>query len=194
MVWPTKTRVIRGNPPEVIMTLSQSRPARCASWWAACLALLIVPALLGHTDTLAATRPSASSTTQKRPVPKKKPAVNAWLARYKAIVAASAEASDRMAQSGVQCERGAPPAIFQACSGKNVGDSCTVNGEEHSFTGTCEQTPMGPLACRPPSPPPPSQAAVDACNGKAAGDACQFSHEDDTVSGTCKMFASGTLA
>jgi hypothetical protein len=161
--------------------------------WIACLAMLIVPALLGQTDALAATRPPNRSTTPQRAVPKK-PTANAWLARYKEIVAASAEASDRMAQSGVQCEGGAPPAIFQACSGKNVGDSCTVNREEHSFTGQCEQTPMGPLACRPPSPPPPSQAAVAACNGKAAGDACQFSHEDDTISGTCKTFASGTLA
>ena len=168
------------------MSTFEVRPTRSVWLWVVCLAVLFVPVL-------AATRPASRGTPPKRVVPRNQ-AVNAWLARYKQIVAASAEASDRMAQSGVQCENGAPPAVFTACNGKNVGDSCTVTREDHSFTGQCEQTPMGALACRPPSPPAPPAAAVTACNGKQAGDACQFSREDETVIGTCKAFASGTLA
>jgi hypothetical protein len=131
---------------------------------------------------------------------------------------AAANASARIAESGVQCEQEEPSAAVQACVGKNAGDACTVTHDEHSFTGTCATTPRGVLACQPPILPPPPPSAVAACENKMAGDECQLTIRDDdeddegededglqsvqhegdddghTVSGICRSFASGVVA
>src|SRR5262245_41385278 len=103
-------------------------------------------------------------------------------------------AAVRLSQSGVACEDDTPGDVVQACVGKNAGDTCTVDQEEHSFTGRCGLTPGGVLACQPPPPPPPSQGAIDACTGKAPGDACTLHTDDSTSPGLCKLFGTGVVA
>jgi len=156
-------------------------------------ALAVVLVLAGHSDVLGVTRASNTNPTQRSGT---NPRINRGfsLARYKEIVAASAEASDRLAQSGAQCEESAPGATLNACVGKNVGDSCTVTHDERTFTGQCAMTPMGSIVCQPPTPPPPPPAAVTACSGKQAGDACQITDDERTIDGTCKAFSTGTVA
>jgi hypothetical protein len=45
---------------------------------------------------------------------------------------------------------GPPPEAIEACSGKSVGDACTVDFAGHSVDGTCRSVPDGgPLACAP---------------------------------------------
>ena len=154
-------------------------------WCAASSALLVVPLL--------ARRAEATGGVVPRVVPSRPPITSRFAPRF-GIIRASAEASLRLAQSGMQCEEGAPPAGVAACTGKHAGDSCTVTSEEHTFTGQCAPTPLGTLTCRPPLPPTPPTPAVAACDGRQVGDACQITDEDETIAGTCQAFTSGQIA
>jgi hypothetical protein len=50
---------------------------------------------------------------------------------------------------------GPPPAAFEACAGKNDGDSCTVKFRDRTIEGTCKAIPEDDrLICRPNHPPP----------------------------------------
>ena len=42
-----------------------------------------------------------------------------------------------------------PPAAFDACQGKAVGDACTVTFHDKQFEARCAAAPDGRLACRP---------------------------------------------
>ena len=42
-----------------------------------------------------------------------------------------------------------PPAAFDACQGKGVGDACTVTFGEKQIEAKCAAAPDGRLACRP---------------------------------------------
>ncbi len=42
-----------------------------------------------------------------------------------------------------------PPAAFEACQGKGVGDACTVTFGERQIEAKCAAAPDGRLACRP---------------------------------------------
>jgi hypothetical protein len=46
-------------------------------------------------------------------------------------------------------KREPPPAAFDACQGKGVGDACTVTLGEKQIEAKCAATPDGRLACRP---------------------------------------------
>jgi hypothetical protein len=41
-----------------------------------------------------------------------------------------------------------PPAAFDACQGKGVGDACTVQFKDKQFEAKCAAVPDGRLACR----------------------------------------------
>lgn len=41
-----------------------------------------------------------------------------------------------------------PPAAFDACKGKGVGDACTVQFKDKQFEAKCAAVPDGRLACR----------------------------------------------
>jgi len=51
---------------------------------------------------------------------------------------------------------GPPPEALSACSGKAVGDACSMTHEGRAIAGTCAAGPdgAGPLACRPSERPP----------------------------------------
>jgi hypothetical protein len=42
-----------------------------------------------------------------------------------------------------------PPAAFDACQGKGVGDACTVQFRDKQIEAKCAAAPDGRLACRP---------------------------------------------
>jgi hypothetical protein len=97
-----------------------------------------------------------------------------------------------------------PPAAFDACKAKAVGDACTVAWKDGEIQGKCETLPAGSEqsgpACRPegwrgggrPHGPPP-EIVFAACDGKATGDACSVTFERGTVQGSCMAprFADG---
>jgi hypothetical protein len=79
-----------------------------------------------------------------------------------AILLFSIGTSVPLGASGPPAERrpGPPPAAFDACSGKNSGDSCTVTFHDRSITGTCQVAPQSErLLCVPEHAPlgPPRQ-------------------------------------
>ena len=41
-----------------------------------------------------------------------------------------------------------PPAAFDACQGKGLGDACTVQFKDKQFEAKCAAVPDGRLACR----------------------------------------------
>ena len=95
-----------------------------------------------------------------------------------------------------------PPAAFDACKSKAVGDACTVSLHDREINGKCESPPPGSEqagpACRPEGMRhrhgPPPEAVFAACDGKAEGDACSVVHEHGTAQGSCKAprFDGGT--
>ncbi len=88
-----------------------------------------------------------------------------------------------------------PPAAFEACKDKAVGDGCTATFHEMEISGKCAAPPAGASqstpACRPEGGPrhgrrgPPPEIVFAACDGKAAGDACTVAFERGTVQGSC---------
>jgi len=66
--------------------------------------------------------------------------------------AATADSAEPLA-SGEHAEhkgkREQPPAAFDACQGKGVGDACTVTFGEKQIEAKCAAAPDGRLACRP---------------------------------------------
>ncbi|HEX3773968.1 MAG TPA: hypothetical protein VHV51_05850 [Polyangiaceae bacterium] len=51
--------------------------------------------------------------------------------------------------SGEHHHRELPPAAFDACQGKGVGDACTVKFGDKQIDAKCAAAPDGRLACRP---------------------------------------------
>jgi hypothetical protein len=49
---------------------------------------------------------------------------------------------------------GPPPGAFEACSGANDGDACSVKLPDHEMKGICAPFGDQGLACRPSGPPP----------------------------------------
>lgn len=88
--------------------------------------------------------------------------------------------------------------MLDACSGKAVGDACSLTGKRDggwSFPGSCRATFDGTgVACVPDFPPPPS-FLVDACSGKSSGTACAATGPaGHSFEGMCiAARASGTL-
>jgi hypothetical protein len=102
---------------------------------------------------------------------------------------------------------GPPPAAFEACVSKAVGDACTVTFGDESLAGKCVAPPSGApdarIVCRPDKMPehkpghggpgghgpgghaPPPEVFA-ACDGKAADTACSVTLGDRTLEGTCK--------
>ena len=66
--------------------------------------------------------------------------------------AAAADSAEPLA-SGEHGEhkgkRELPPAAFDACQGKGVGDACTVTFGNKQIEAKCAATPDGKVACRP---------------------------------------------
>ena len=84
---------------------------------------------------------------------------------------------------------------LDACSGKAVGDSCTLTANDRhgsSIEGTCRDAIDGSGVACAPNPPPPPKPAVDACSGKAAGDTCTMpGREGRTENGVCGVARDG---
>jgi len=102
---------------------------------------------------------------------------------------------NRQAQGrGMGAPRGGMEAQFtEACSGKAVGDACTLNFRNQSVDGTCTDQ-EGNVTCRPiggsvaEGPGMPggrNEAFIQACSGKAAGDPCVVPMRNETTEGTC---------
>lgn len=94
---------------------------------------------------------------------------------------------------------GPPPAAFDACASKAVGDACTVSFGDKDHAGTCAAPPPGApdtrIACRPNDMPPPGEGhphhppppeAFTACDGKASDAACAVKLSDRTIDGVCR--------
>lgn len=82
-----------------------------------------------------------------------------------------------------------PQEAIDACTGKAVGDACSVTHDGHTVDGKCVTPPPGapagaPVACLLPPPPPP-QEAIDACAGKAVGDDCTVTLDGHSLGGKC---------
>jgi hypothetical protein len=97
------------------------------------------------------------------------------------------------AESGGR-RHGPPPAAFDACKGKPVGEACTVQWHDGEIHGKCETPPPGApqsgSVCRPEGKHPhhhgpPPEKVFAACDGKGAGDACSVAFERGTVEGSC---------
>jgi hypothetical protein len=86
-----------------------------------------------------------------------------------------------------------PPAAFEACQQKQVGDRCEVALPDRKIAGQCAATEDGPLFCRPDHPPGPPPELFQACEGKAEGDTCSVRFDEDTREGTCRAGRSGRL-
>jgi len=88
--------------------------------------------------------------------------------------------------------------MLDACSGKAVGDTCSLTGRRDggfSFPGSCRATLDGAgVACVPSFPPPPS-FLVNACTGKASGASCSATGpQGHSFEGSCiTARASSTL-
>jgi hypothetical protein len=63
--------------------------------------------------------------------------------------AATADTAQPLASGEHQGKRELPPAAFDACQGKGVGDACTVTFGEKQIDAKCAASPDGRLACRP---------------------------------------------
>jgi len=185
-----------------LMESLSSRRGRQARVQVAVAVLLTAVSAWGAGAASAATRPFSSAapgakvSAPGQPSPKagRKNDQKKRKSQNRAQTAAFQAAATRMSQSGVTCEDGAGEDAIEACAGKNAGDPCTVERDEHSFTGVCGMVPGDLLACQPPPPPPPSQDAIDACADKAPGDACTLPGEDASTPGLCKSFSSGVVA
>ena len=62
--------------------------------------------------------------------------------------AATADSAEPLASGGHKHHQ-LPPAAFDACQGKGVGDACTVTFGEKQIEAKCAAAPDGRLACRP---------------------------------------------
>jgi hypothetical protein len=85
-----------------------------------------------------------------------------------------------------------PPEAFDACKGKNAGDTVqetTPNGDRHP--AVCTQTPRGLLARLDRRPPP---EAFNACQGKKEGDAVQLDTPRGALDSTCVQTPEGLAA
>lgn len=102
--------------------------------------------------------------------------------------------------------RGPTPEALEACEGRSVGASCSVETPHGALEGTCEAPEGRALACRPahpPGPPPdgagpregarrgPPPGAIEACEGIAEGDACVLDAPHGTVEGVCRSGPDG---
>jgi hypothetical protein len=83
--------------------------------------------------------------------------------------------------------------FMEACSGKAVGDACTLSFRNQSVDGKCTDR-NGNMTCvtnnastgqRPAGFQGGGAAFVQACQGKAVGDACTLTMRNQTVVGTC---------
>jgi hypothetical protein len=68
--------------------------------------------------------------------------------------AAAADSAEPLAsggpeQGGHKGKHQLPPAAFDACQGKGVGDACTVTFGEKQIEAKCSAAPDGRLACHP---------------------------------------------
>jgi len=63
--------------------------------------------------------------------------------------AALASSAEPLAAGEHKGKRELPPAAFEACQGKAVGDACTVQFGSQPIEATCAASPDGRLACRP---------------------------------------------
>jgi hypothetical protein len=63
--------------------------------------------------------------------------------------AAAADSAQPLASGEHKGKRELPPAAFDACQGKGVGDACTVTFGEKQIEAKCAASPDGRLACRP---------------------------------------------
>ena len=111
-----------------------------------------------------------------------------------ASAAQAQTAGDDGTPGGMHHRHKPPPAAFDACKAKAVGDACTVSMHDREINGKCESPPAGSdqagPACRPEGwsqrhHGPPPEIVFAACDGKAAGDACSVAHEQRTVQGSC---------
>jgi hypothetical protein len=68
--------------------------------------------------------------------------------------AAATDSAEPLASGGAEHgehkrRRELPPAAFDACQGKGVGDACTVTFGERQIEAKCSAAPDGRLACHP---------------------------------------------
>jgi hypothetical protein len=63
--------------------------------------------------------------------------------------AATADSAEPLASGEHKGRHQLPPAAFDACQGKGVGDACTVTFGERTIEAKCAAAPDGRLACRP---------------------------------------------
>jgi len=99
----------------------------------------------------------------------------------------STDAGTMTATGPLRCA--ASPGMLDACSGKALGDGCSLSGMHDggwSFPGSCRSTFDGTgLACVPTPPGPPS-FLVNACSGQSAGASCKVTGPyGRSFEGTC---------
>jgi hypothetical protein len=63
--------------------------------------------------------------------------------------AAAADSAQPLASGEHKGKHELPPAAFDACQGKGVGDACTVTFGEKQIEAKCAAAPDGRLACHP---------------------------------------------
>jgi hypothetical protein len=85
--------------------------------------------------------------------------------------------------------------FIEACSGKAIGDACTLTFRNQSVDGTCADR-NGNISCTtnnasliqgPGIPGGRNEAFIQACNGKAVGDKCTVAMRNRTEEGSCTI-------